>query len=113
MMATATVRELGAGDFEQATRNGVSVVDFWAPWCGPCRMMAPVLDALADDYGDTVLVAKVNVDDHPGLAASFGVMSIPAVFVLSDGEVVRQFVGVQGKDALARVIDEQVVGSRS
>lgn len=112
-MSLKGVRELSASAFEQETRKGVSLVDFWAPWCGPCRMMGPVLEEIAAKYGDSVLTAKVNVDEHPGLAASFGVMSIPALFVLSDGEVAVQFVGVQSKEALEKALDSQLVQESS
>lgn len=108
-MSNHGITELGTTDFEQQTRSGVCLVDFWAPWCGPCRMMTPVLAELANDYAGRAVIAKVNVDEHPGLAASFGVMSIPALFLLRDGEVVAQFVGVQSKAVLARALDAQLV----
>ncbi len=79
------------------------LIDFWAPWCGPCRMQAPVVDALAEEYDDFV-VAKVNVDDEPALAQKFGIMTIPTIVVMKDGELAGQAVGVQSKDALLEMV---------
>lgn len=79
------------------------LIDFWAPWCGPCRMQAPVVDALAEEYDDFV-VAKVNVDDEPTLAQKFGIMTIPTIVVMKDGEIAGQAVGVQSKDALLEMV---------
>lgn len=69
------------------------LVDFWAPWCGPCRAIAPVVDALADQYDGKVKVVKVNTDDSQQVAAQFGIMSIPALFVFKDGKVSQQLIG--------------------
>jgi thioredoxin 1 len=81
------------------------LVDFWAPWCGPCRMMSPVVDELASDLGDQAKVVKINVDDAAETAAKYGVRSIPTFAVIKNGEVQRQFGGVQTKDALREAID--------
>ena len=78
------------------------LVDFWAPWCGPCRMLAPVLAEIAEEKGDTVKVGKINVDEEGELAQQFGIMSIPTLLVFRGGEVAAQCVGVRDK---AFVID--------
>ena len=80
------------------------LLDFWAPWCGPCRMLAPELKALADEYAGRVVVGKVNVDEEPELAAAFRVASIPTVVVIRDGKVVRTSVGYKTKEALAALL---------
>ncbi len=82
------------------------LVDFWAPWCGPCQMIAPILESLAEKYTGKVKVAKVNLDEHPMLASEYGVRSIPAVFIFSGGEVVERAIGVQTEDYLAALIDQ-------
>lgn len=84
--------------------TGTVLVDFWAPWCGPCKMIAPVLEELDTELGDKVKIAKVNVDDNPESAGRFGVMSIPTLIVFKNGEPVDKIVGFQSKDALKNVV---------
>jgi thioredoxin 1 len=82
--------------FDRAmAQGGVALVDFWATWCGPCKMLAPAIEALSDQYDGKALVGKVDVDDQPELAAQFGVMSIPTVILFKDGKEVTRTVGVQ------------------
>jgi thioredoxin 1 len=82
------------------------LVDFWAEWCGPCKMLAPVLDEIAREQSGRVKVAKVNVDDNPGLAARFAIRSIPALFYFAGGEVRHQTVGVAGKRVILSKLEE-------
>ena len=100
----ADVKHLDDANFESETAGKVALIDFWAEWCGPCRMLGPVLDEVATEIGDEALIAKVDVDKAQGLAAKFAVRSIPALFVLKDGEVAQQFVGVQDKQTLVNAI---------
>jgi len=82
------------------------LVDFWAPWCGPCRMVAPVVEAISGKYAGKLKVVKVNVDDSPATATKFGVRSIPTLAILKGGTVQDQVIGALGEDALAEVVDK-------
>jgi thioredoxin 1 len=81
------------------------LVDFWAEWCGPCKMLTPVLDELAAEYGNKVKIAKVNVDQQPNLAARYGIRSIPTIMLFQGGEIAEQMVGMQPKETLKAKID--------
>ena len=82
------------------------IVDYWAEWCGPCRMVAPVLEEIASEYGDKIQVVKLNIDENPGVAQRYGIMAIPTMNVFSEGEVVKQIVGAKPKSALLRELAE-------
>ncbi|WP_077619009.1 thioredoxin [Bacillus sinesaloumensis] len=88
-------------NFDAETSEGLVLADFWAPWCGPCKMIAPVLEELDTEIGDKVKIVKLDVDDNQETAAKFGVMSIPTLLVFKNGEVVDKVVGYQPKEALA------------
>ena len=81
------------------------MVDFWATWCGPCKMLAPVIDSIAGKYGDKAVIAKVDVDANPGLAAKYGVMSIPTVIFFKDGKEINRKVGVQPAGVYTQTLD--------
>jgi|SRR5579875_3281823 len=86
------------------TPDKAVVVDFWAPWCGPCRMIAPVLDELAEEHSDEMVLAKVNVDENPGLASRYGVMSIPCIVRFDGGSESARAIGVRPKAQLAQLL---------
>ena len=105
-MASANLVTLTESNFVEEVKNSTIpvVVDFWAEWCGPCRMLTPILDELATEQEGKVKIAKVNVDEAPNLAAQFNVRSIPMLVFFKDGEQKDVIVGVQSKDAILRKV---------
>lgn len=100
-MASPLVKELTSATFDAEVNADVPVlVDFWAPWCGPCRMLAPVIDQVADEVKDAAKICKVNIDEATDIAGKFGIMNIPTILVFKNGEVVQKMVGVQSKASL-------------
>lgn len=98
--------ELTESSFDATVGSGVSLIDFWAEWCGPCKMIAPTIDQLAQEYDGKATVAKINVDNEMGLAQKFNVASIPTLIVMKDGKEVNRFVGVTSKTELAKALDQ-------
>ncbi len=101
------VAEVNDGSFESEVLQAAEpvLVDFWAPWCGPCRMIAPTVEELAAENAGTVRVCKVNIDESPQSAQNYGVSSIPTLMLFKSGDVVERFVGVQPKPRLQEAID--------
>ncbi len=102
------VSELTSDTFDDAIANGVVLVDFWAPWCAPCRALGPLLDQVSEELGDAIKFTKVNTQDEPELAARYNIMTIPAVLIIKDGEVVDQFVGLKPKPAIKEILSKYV-----
>lgn len=101
MAGTGGPMELNGKTFDKFVKgNRLAAVDFWAPWCGPCKMMGPTFEAVSKAYSGKVAFGKVNVDDSQDIAASFGVMSIPTILFFKSGQVVHTTVGAVPKDAL-------------
>ena len=96
-------------DETMVASQGVLMVDFWAEWCGPCRAVAPVLEELAKESGGTVTLAKVNVDENPGLAARYGIRSIPTILFVKQGKVADQVIGAVPRAQLVKAIDRVLV----
>ncbi|MWC27276.1 thioredoxin [Paenibacillus sp. MMS18-CY102] len=103
-MAVALTKE----NFTQSIESGVSLVDFWAPWCGPCKMQLPIVEELASELEGQATIAKINVDEQPELASQFGVMSIPTLILFKDGQPIDKLVGLQSKDALKTKIQNNL-----
>jgi len=101
------VIDLNGSNYDETTKEGVVLVDFWAPWCGPCKMQTPILEKVAAEVGAKAVIAKVNVDEAPELAAKFGIRSIPTLVILKDGENKQQFVGLQQQAALVSAIEAE------
>lgn len=93
-------------NFNTEAGEGLVLVDFWAPWCMPCRVVGPIIEDLADQYAGKVKVGKLNVDDNMRVAQSYRVMSIPTVILFKDGEAVEQVVGVRGKSDYEARLDK-------
>ena len=100
------MKELTSADFEAETAQGLTVVDFWASWCGPCRLLSPIVEELAGEMTD-VNFAKVNVDDEPDLANQYGINAIPTLVILKGGAQVAQSVGLKTKEELRSLIEAQ------
>jgi thioredoxin 1 len=101
------VKQVSDSEFEQAVLKSDKpvFVDFWAPWCGPCRIVGPVIEELAPSYDGKVVIAKMNVDDNPAVAQKFGVTSIPTMMIFKDGQVVDRVIGALPKSELQKFLD--------
>ncbi|MBT2582463.1 thioredoxin [Planococcus sp. ISL-109] len=93
-------------NFKQEVSDGLVLVDFWAAWCGPCKMIAPVLEELDADMDDKVKIVKVDVDENQQIASEYGIMSIPTLLLLKNGETVDKVVGFRPKEALAELVEK-------
>jgi thioredoxin 1 len=109
-MASEKVHTFTDGDFEQTVIQSTTpvLVDFWAEWCGPCRRLAPTVEALASDYDGRITVGKLNVDENPTTAERFMIRGIPTLLLFKGGQIVEQVVGLADRDSLKRVIDRHV-----
>ncbi len=109
-MAGDKIKVLTKSNFEQIVVNSDMpvLVDFWASWCGPCRAVAPVMEELSEEYGDKVVIGKVNVDEEGDLSAKFRIMSIPTIMLFKGGQVVDKVVGARSKNEFAQMLDKNV-----
>ena len=99
------LKHLKTAEFDAAVEAApLAMVDFWASWCGPCKMLSPVIEAIGEQFDGKVLVGKVNVDENPELAEKFGIMSIPSLLVFQDGKLVKTAVGLHDKGGLADMV---------
>lgn len=100
------VSELSSNNFKEFISKGTAIVDFWAPWCGPCKMMAPIFEEISKELKDKIKFGKVNVDDEPELAQEFDVMSIPTLIIFKNGEQLDRLIGLMDKKEILEKIDE-------
>lgn len=109
-MSGANVKTFSAANWDQDVIGSKTpvLVDFWAPWCGPCRMVAPVVEQLADEYAGKFTIGKLNVDENSSLAGQFSVMSIPTLAIFKDGKMTDKIVGFSSKADLAKMLDKYV-----
>jgi thioredoxin 1 len=104
------VKEVNESDFDQIVLQSKRpvLVDFWAEWCGPCRALAPTVEAIAEQYGDTTRVFKLNVDDSPAVAQRYGIRGIPTLILFQDGEEKERILGVASQEKISRTIDRYI-----
>ena len=109
-MASEKIQIFTDGNFDSTVVNADKpvLVDFWAEWCGPCRRLAPTVDALANDYDGRVTVGKLNVDENPNTSARFSIRGIPTILIFKGGEIVESIIGLADKDHLKQLIDKHV-----
>jgi thioredoxin len=107
-MSGANVKTFSAANWDQDVIGSKSpvLVDFWAPWCGPCRMVAPVVEQLADEYAGKVAIGKLNVDENGSLAGQFGIMSIPTLGIFKDGKMIDKIIGFSSKTDIAQMLNK-------
>lgn len=97
--------ELSGDNFHTTIKTGITLVDFWAPWCGPCRIQGPILNDVAEEIGENAVIAKLNVDDNQKIAATYSIRSIPSLILFRNGRPVKKFTGVQSKQTLINAIN--------
>lgn len=107
-MAGENINEFTDANFKAEVLDSTIpvLIDFWAPWCGPCRMVAPVVEQIAAEYAGKAKVGKVNVDDNPTIATNYGIRSIPTLIVIKAGKVIGQVIGAVGKGELMKLLDK-------
>ena len=107
-MASDKIKTVTDGNFDETIKEGLVLVDFWAPWCGPCRMLAPAVDALAEDFNGRATVAKMDVDENPNVPSRFAIRGIPTLLLFKGGEVAETVVGLRSKEDLAKMIERHL-----
>jgi thioredoxin 1 len=107
-MASEKVKTFTDSNFDIEIKTGVTLVDFWAEWCGPCRRLAPTVDAIAAEYDGRVAVAKMNVDENPNVPGRFMIRGIPTLLIFKNGELADQIVGLVPKEEISRKLDQHL-----
>ena len=107
-MASDKVKTITDSNFEAETKTGVVLIDFWAEWCGPCRRLAPTVDALASEFDGRATVAKMNVDENPNVPGRFAIRGIPTLLLFKEGQLAETIVGLAPKDDIAKMIERHL-----
>ena len=107
-MASEKVKTFTDSNFDEEIKNGVTLVDFWAEWCGPCRRLAPAVDAIATEYDGRATVAKMNVDENPNVPGRFMIRGIPTLLIFKNGQLADQIVGLVPKEEITRKLDQHL-----
>ncbi len=107
-MASDKVKTFTDSNFDDETKQGVVLVDFWAEWCGPCRRLAPTVDALATEFDGRATVAKMNVDENPNVPGRFAIRGIPTLLVFKDGQLAETIVGLAAKEDIAKMLERHI-----
>jgi thioredoxin 1 len=107
-MASDKVKTFTDGSFDEEIKNGVVLVDFWAEWCGPCRRLAPTVDALAGEFDGRITVAKLNVDENPSVPSRFMIRGIPTLLIFKDGQIAETLVGLASKEDISRLLEKHL-----
>jgi thioredoxin 1 len=107
-MASEKVKTFTDSNFDEEIKNGVTLVDFWAEWCGPCRRLAPAVDAIATEYDGRATVAKMNVDENPNIPGRFMIRGIPTLLIFKNGQLADQIVGLVPKEEITKKLDQHL-----
>jgi len=107
-MASDKVKTFTDSNFDEDKKNGVVLVDFWAEWCGPCRRLAPIVDALAHEFEGRATVAKLNVDENPAIPERYSIRGIPTLLLFKEGELTETIVGLRAKEDIAKMIERHL-----
>ena len=107
-MASEKVKTFTDSNFDEEIKSGVTLVDFWAEWCGPCRRLAPAVDAIATEYDGRAKVAKMNVDENPNVPGRFMIRGIPTLLIFKNGQLADQIVGLVPKEEITKKLDQQL-----
>jgi thioredoxin 1 len=107
-MASEHVKTFTDSNFDDETKSGVVLVDLWAPWCGPCRLLAPTVDALASEFDGRATVAKLNVDENPNIPGRYAVRGIPTLLLFKEGQLADTIVGLAPKEDIAKMIERHL-----